>query len=142
VSADDPIILNEHGRTPFEDTLCNTAGAVLARAYPGYNWAVRVEEANGMFYILCTDLAGDWGYRGKVGNVYSSSSFEKEVLMAGGGILEHFGAPRRKADHALLAGLPTDFTGRVLPSNMPSFQWASTKGKIARAVQAMYKAMA
>jgi hypothetical protein len=123
MSLDAPIVLNEAGRTPFEEYLCNEAGEILKKAYPGFTWAVKVEEANGMFYILNQDLSGEWGYRGKVASVYSATAFRKEVLMAGGGILEHFGVARAAIDYDKLVQLPTDFSGRVLPSNMPSFRW-------------------
>lgn len=101
-------------RTPFEEMLCSTAGAVLMKVYPGFHWAVRVNEATGMFYILNQDLSGEWGYRGKVGDIYSATQFEKEVLMAGGGILEHFGVARAAANQDALVVLPTDFRGATL----------------------------
>lgn len=110
-----PITETSHtGRTPFEELLCQTAGHVLQRAYPGFHWAVRVDESQGMFYILNQDLSGEWGYRGKVAEVYSATSFEKEVLMAGGGILEYFGVARAAANQDKLVVLPTDYAGRTL----------------------------
>lgn len=101
-------------RTPFEEQLCALAGKVLTTAYPGFHWAVRVEEVTGMWYVLNQDLSGEWGYRGKVGEVYSASSFEREVLMAGGGILEHFGVKRGAANQDALVILPVDYAGRTL----------------------------
>jgi hypothetical protein len=81
-------------RTPFEETVCAMAGRVLMRDFPGFHWAIRVNEATGMWHLLNQDLSGEWGYTGKTGDIFSASDFEKEIRMAAGGILEYFGVRR------------------------------------------------
>lgn len=103
-------------RTSFEETLCAMAGRVLVREYPGFHWAFRVDEEKGLWSLLNQDLSGQWGYTGKVEAVWSSTSFEKEILMAAGGILEFFGIARAPANQDKLVVLPTDFAGRTLPA--------------------------
>jgi hypothetical protein len=101
-------------RTPFEETVCAMAGRVLMRDFPGFHWAIRVNEATGMWHLLNQDLSGEWGYTGKTGDIFSASDFEKEVRMAAGGILEYFGVRRGAASQDELVQLPQDFAGRVL----------------------------
>jgi hypothetical protein len=106
-------IIDKPCNTAFAQTVRDQAGQVLQRHYPGYLWAVMASEETGMLDILNINLSGQYGYRLKIPLIYSATSFEKDVLIGGGEILERFGLGARGMNEAKLAGLPTDFAGRT-----------------------------
>ncbi len=60
-------------------------------------------------------LSGNYGYILKLPAIYSGSSFEKQVIMAGGEILERYRLKRGRVDQAQYANLPVDFSGNFSP---------------------------
>lgn len=71
----------------------------LVRAYPGYHWAVNCDSKTHLADIRCMDLAGNWGYTLKMGEMYSWTDWAQRTRAAGGEILERFRAARRGYDH-------------------------------------------
>lgn len=85
---------------------------VLHAHYPGHLWAVSVE--GGMADIRNLMLSSQYGYRLRLPDVYSMSSFRHKVIHAGGEILERFKVLRGRADFEAMAGLPVDIAGRPI----------------------------
>lgn len=86
----------------------------LHRQYPGHLWAVSVDGKQGIADVRNLALSGTWGFRLKLPAIYSASEFDREVMRAGGELLERHRVARRKADPDQLNHLPTDFAGRIL----------------------------
>lgn len=78
--------------------MAKTASEVLMRAYPGWLWGVHIDGRTGMCDIKNFNLSGQRGYRLKLHDIYSASAFERDVMRAGGEILERFKQPRGKFD--------------------------------------------
>lgn len=85
----------------------------LHKAYPGHLWAVTCNGKTGMADVRNLMLSGNWGFRLRLPLFYSASAFEKDVVKAGGELLERFRVRRGRADFDALNNLPTDFAGRV-----------------------------
>lgn len=83
----------------------------LHRHYPGHLWAVTCEGEKGIATVRDLMLSGTYGVILKLPAIYSASAFEKEVMRAGGEILERYRLKRGAVDHAQYANLPTDFSG-------------------------------
>lgn len=87
---------------------------VLHVAYPGHLWAVTSEGEKGIATVRNMALAGNWGFVLKLGSLYTSSDFKKQIVMAGGELLERFRLRRGAVDSAAIAALATDFAGQTL----------------------------
>lgn len=81
--------------------------------YPGHLWAVTCEGSNGIATIRNLYLSGNYGVILKLPAIYSASAFEKDVLRAGGEILERYRLKRGRFDEAQYANLPTNFAGNI-----------------------------
>lgn len=99
--------------TVNEFMLCKRAAEALHRAYPGHLWAVSVEGS--MLDVRNLYLSGEWGFRLAIPQMYSSSDWDKQVLRAGGEILERYRQRRASVDEAAIHLLPTNFAGRHKP---------------------------
>ena len=84
----------------------------LHTAYPGHLWAVNVNGDKGLADIYNLALSGDRAYRMHLNTIYSASEFKKDVLRAGGEILERFRVARARFNLDHYSTLPTDFAGR------------------------------
>ena len=91
--------------------MAKQASEVLTRAYPGWLWGVNVDGRTGMCDIRNFNLSGNRGYRLKLRDIYSASSFEKDVLIAGGEILERYNQKAGKFDAQRWAELTLDTSG-------------------------------
>jgi hypothetical protein len=85
----------------------------LHATYPGHFWAVSCDGKTGMADVRNLALSGNWGFRLKLENIYSASQFKKDVLKAGGEILERYRLNRGRLNDDQLSDLPTDFAGRL-----------------------------
>lgn len=83
----------------------------LHAAYPGHMWAVAVDGSIGFADVRNLALSGNWGFRIKLDNIYSGSSFKKDVLRAGGELLERYRMSRGKFRADEYADLKTDQAG-------------------------------
>jgi hypothetical protein len=79
--------------------------------YPGHLWAVNVDGPNGLANIRDLMLSGQMGYVLKLGNMFSASDFRRDVIRAGGEILERFRMARGRFDEGQYGGLQTNFAG-------------------------------
>ena len=84
---------------------------ILNTHYPKWLWAVNVDGRNGVANVQNLMLHGQMGYVLKLVNIYSASEFRRDVIRAGGEILERFRANRGRLDEAQYAQLETNFAG-------------------------------
>jgi len=82
--------------TGYDDAIRDMAGRVLKTHYPGYIWGVQAEEEQGICNILLISATAKYGYRLKLNEVYSATSFEHDVMIAGGELLERYKLSRSK----------------------------------------------
>ena len=85
----------------------------LHTAYPGHLWGVTCDGRAGFADVRNLALSGNWGYRIRLAAMYSASQFKKDVLKAGGEVLERFSLSRGKLNEDHLNNLSVDFAGRV-----------------------------
>lgn len=92
--------------------LAKEVADALHQHYPNHFWAVQVEGKQGVIYVRNLSLSGSWGYVIKLGPIYSASELRRQIMRAGGELLERYRVARARADHEALVHLPTDFAGR------------------------------
>jgi hypothetical protein len=83
----------------------------LDRHYSQHLWAVTFDSKTGIATVRDLLLSGEWGYVLKIPAIYSASSFQADVIAAGGEILERFRLARGRFDEAQYVALPTNFAG-------------------------------
>ena len=86
----------------------------LHAAYPGHLWAVTCEGDKGIATVRNLSLSGQWGFVLKLVSMSTSSDWKKQVINAGGELLERYKLRRGAANEAEIADLKTDFAGRVM----------------------------
>lgn len=91
--------------------MAKEASDALTAAYPGWLWGVNVDGKTGMCDIQNFNLAGNRGYRLKLHDIYSASSFKADVLRAGGEILERYNQKVGKFDAQKWAELTLNAQG-------------------------------
>jgi hypothetical protein len=82
--------------------------------YHGHLWGVQVSGRTGMADIFLVLVSGNMGFRLKLKNMFSASDFKRDVIRAGGEILERYNLTRGRFDEAQLAQLKTNFAGDYL----------------------------
>lgn len=80
--------------------------------YPGHLWGVNVQGEQGVADIFDLMVSGEMGYRIKLVNMYSASQLKRNVIQAGGEILERFRLARGRFDESQYVLLKTDHSGR------------------------------
>lgn len=94
-------------------SICKRVASVLYGAYPGHAWAVEVGE--GLVKITIPALLGfNWGYF-----LHLDRMQKKDIVRAGGDILERFAIPRSGVDVAAYveARKKVPMLGRFRPMN-------------------------
>lgn len=87
----------------------------LMEHYPHpHLWAVTCEGRTGIATIKNMNLSGQYGYVLKLPKLYSASSLAKDVVRAGGEILERFGMNRGRFNEQQYAELATNHAGDFL----------------------------
>lgn len=108
-----PAIVTENPDLAANDLiLAKQMAETLHKHYPGHLWAVTCEGAKGIATVRNLALSGNWGFILKLRDHYSASSFEREVMRAGGELLERFKLRAGRANQDAIAALPLDFAGR------------------------------
>jgi len=99
--------------TANELNLCKRAAEDLHRTYPGHLWAVAIDGS--FLDVRNLMLSGKWGFRVPLRQMFSSSDWDKKIIMAGGEVLERYRMSRSRLPGGELmdrvAALPTDFSG-------------------------------
>lgn len=109
----DGVLVESPNITANELFIAKRAAEHLHKHYPGHIWAVNVEGS--MLDVRNLMLSGNWGFRLSIPSMYSSSDWDKQVLRAGGEILERYRQRRAQIDEGAIIELPTDFAGRHKP---------------------------
>lgn len=96
-----------------EYLLARRVAEKLHATYPGHLWAVDIQGS----IVNVRDLAidGRWGFTLHIPAMYSSSEFDRQVVMAGGELLERFKQRRGAVDHDAIQSMPTDVRGLLTP---------------------------
>lgn len=95
--------------------MAKNAAEALHKHYPGHLWAVAVDRPARMLDVRNMALSGAWGFRIALPLIYSASEFDKQVMRAGGELLERYRVSRSAADPEALAHLPVNFAGHHRP---------------------------
>lgn len=94
--------------------MARSMAEALHAAYPGHLWAVDCSGQTGMAHVRNLALSGNMGFSLHLRAIYSASEFKREVLRAGGEILERYRLARGRMDFAKFNTMPTDFAGRLI----------------------------
>lgn len=108
--------LDENATSTMNDMLlAKQIAETLMAHYPHpHLWAVTCEGHTGIATIKNLNLSGTWGYVLKLPKLYSASSLTKDVIRAGGEILERFHMDRGQFNEAQYAALKTNHAGDFL----------------------------
>jgi hypothetical protein len=108
-------LLDDVPDIPVNDLIMSKNMAdTLHKHYPEHRWAVCVEGANGIAKVYHLDTSGSKAYILDLASIYSSSSFDRDLIKAGGEILERHRLARGRFNLDRWENLPTDFAGRFL----------------------------
>lgn len=94
-----------------DEVMAKGMAEVLHRHYPGYLWGVNI--GGGVVNVLNLSLSGKWGFTIKLPGQYSASDFDRQVMRAGGELLERYRLARGRFDNDRHAELKTDFAGNL-----------------------------
>lgn len=115
MSDDAPRIILKEGRLSASGTLLQREiGRILTKAYPGWHWAIRVDEWGGLVEIRCMNLSTKLGYRLKIKDLQDPVRIRKDVVRAGGEILERYRLQRKARTPGATLGLPRLFNREPL----------------------------
>src|SRR5690349_1600020 len=96
------MILFEEGSTDAQQNEAHELVNLLTMAYPGHPWGVRVDE--NMAFIRYLDPLWEQKFKGPVGykvsfkGAYSASQMKKDVVNAGGQLLEMMNLRRGRSN--------------------------------------------
>lgn len=100
--------------TGTAESIRDVIGATLRDVYPGYMWAVRVLEMQGIAQIVCATASLQHGYVLHTKNMYSASEIRNLAIKAGGEILERYGLRRGQVNEAEWMSKQTDLRGNLI----------------------------
>jgi hypothetical protein len=99
--------------------------ALLHKHYPGWHWAIQINQFGGMMNIFNLHLHDTWGFAIRIIEAERDPS-RNIFVKAGGDILERFKMPRRGIDFSLLVTMKRDLRGRGIP-HLSDLEHASAK---------------
>lgn len=110
------LIANEYAaqQNLLDMALAKDVADALNAQYPGHLWAVNCRGEDGIMTIHNLMLSGEWGYTLRLDKSYSASDLNRRAIMAGGEILERYKVARGRINQDHMAGMATDFAGRVI----------------------------
>lgn len=108
--------LDDNATSTMNDMLlAKQIAETLMAHYPHpHLWAVTCEGRTGIATIKNLNLSGTMGYVLKLPKLYSASSLAKDVMRAGGEILERYHMHAGQFNEAQYTALQTDFAGDFL----------------------------
>ena len=107
------IVTDATAPTANDYNMAKDMAEALHAHYPGHQWAVTCDGRTGIATIRDLFLSGTYGYVLRLPAIYSFSAFRKEVIMAGGEVLERFKMARGRFDEAAYSELQPNFAGRL-----------------------------
>ncbi len=106
------ILVSDDPKVDANDyVMAKNAAELLHRHYPGYLWAVSVDHNARTLDVRNLMLSGAWGFRIPLMPVFSASDLDKQVMRAGGELLERYRVRRRALEHDEIAALSVDCAG-------------------------------
>lgn len=118
--------------------LAKMAGDLLNRHYPGWLWAIQIDEDGGVLSILNLRLSGEWGYRFRLSEISGDAKVAvHQFKMAAGEILERFRVPRGTYRYEDWLDAPK-FAGMAMPDigdKTTRTQRVERDGRLSRALQ-------
>lgn len=103
----------EPGLSTNEMLMAKRVAEKLHTTYPGHLWAVDVQGS--LINVRDLYLSGLWGFTLSIPSIYSSSELDRQVVLAGGELLERFKQRRGAVDAASINSLPVGFDGHHKP---------------------------
>lgn len=97
--------------------MCKTAAEKLHRTYPGHLWAVDIQGGT-VLNVRNMALSGQWGFTLRLPTIYSASEFDRQLVRAGGELLERYRVSRSRNMSLVsdqIAALPVDARGLHRP---------------------------
>lgn len=82
------IELDDASKKIMEIALAKRAGDYLCAKYPGFAWMVTV--TGGVLAVRNVSLSGTWGFIVKHVDSFSATDLDKQLMRAGGEILERY----------------------------------------------------
>jgi hypothetical protein len=107
--ASDILVVDAIDMKVKEFFLAKSAVESLEKYYPGHQWAADVQ--GGLLNIRNMNLSGRMGFTINHVNSYSASDIDKQLMKAGGEILERFRVSRGHIEHDAIASLPMNRAG-------------------------------
>ena len=109
----------ERGTDSHEDEAANMMMAKactdhLLRHYPGHMWLANADIRNGIINIFNPRVSTRYGYTLVVEDWLQQNVVGKEIMRAGGEILERAGLRRGRFDPVEYAALPRNYMGEVI----------------------------
>jgi len=90
--------------------MCKNALDTLYKKYPGYTWMVMVDDVGGIMNIECLNASGRIGFTLHLNNiVHDVGVLNKEVMRAGGELLERYGLSRNRAKADEIQNMKRDY---------------------------------
>lgn len=96
------------------EIICKDIGDYLFKTYPGWMWAIRPSQKQGMISIFCLQLSGHYSANIRISDVQNDARLKAAKRQAGE-LLERYGMPRGPLDAAKLAMIPRDFANNPIP---------------------------
>lgn len=106
-------LIAQDNQDPLDFLKAKEIADTLMQHYPGHLWAVNVTQ--GLANVLNLKLSGKWGFRIKLPAIYSASELKRQVILAGGELLERYRQRRGVVNEDALLCEPTDFAGNLTP---------------------------
>lgn len=95
-------------------TMAKEGMVKLRQLYPGWNWAIQINEKGHVMHVFNLMLHDTWGYL--IRHVEFEHEPSRDVFMrAGGEILERFGQKRGRFDYGRYMAWPRDLRGKLVP---------------------------
>lgn len=88
--------------------------ALLHKHYPGWQWAIQINQFGGMMNVFNLHLHDTWGYAIRIIEAERDPS-RNIFVKAGGEILERFKMPRAGISMSRLMAMKRDHRGRGVP---------------------------
>jgi hypothetical protein len=99
--------------------------ALLHKHYPGWRWAIQINQFGGMMNIFNLHLHDTWGYAIRIIEAERDPS-RSVFVKAGGEILERFKMPRAGISLSRVLDMKRDHLGRGIP-HLSDLEHASAK---------------
>lgn len=99
--------------------------ALLHKHYPGWQWAIQINQKGGMMNVFNLHLHDTWGFAIRI--IEAERDPGRNIFTkAGGDILERFGMPRGGISFKHLLEMKRDLRGRGIPQ-LSDLEHASAK---------------